>query len=639
MRPPLLLALLLAALQPQPASPYRFTEELSVTPLEAAAPWASTLHPEHALVSFTLSHHACAGEDAADYFPAAWRDLLLGSGDGSGGSGSSGEGAVLALSASLAAGRVPSGWRLPAWAARSSSSGSSANGSAGSGLPTDAAPGARLLLTLGAPGAAAAAAPGAQEWAQWDRAARLASRAAHASLTGTATAPRALPLGGAASAQGLVRDWYAHALPPPTLGGAPAPRVVELAVPRAALCVEALWGVAAASPCRGHAGLGAALAPSAIVSAPWHALTWEASAEAAAQGSGSGSGNRSSSARACRALRLTAAVHAVLPTGSGGGSSLPALRQLLQVPEAWGAGMPAACPLAARSALRLHAANGSAAVLPLQALAAAGAAAEAAAAAAASAAPPPPPPPAAHLLRACLFTTRAVSPPYPALGLLSVTTSVRNGCSAAAWREALAAAAGQQQQQQQQWEHALVLSAALPWMLAPVEGSEVAWVEEALDTRGSAAAGARAAAAAAAVAGQWGQQQQQQQQQQRGPALLRSTLPLPLPPPGGCLHHALQLRCCGGSPGQREGLMHSEEGPPDAARGIEVPPARLRLVRLRSGARAEAEAAGAEWMAEGGTVEVPAVDASMPYNVVVLVSTVAAFACGAVINAVARSKV
>ena len=85
--------------------------------------------------------------------------------------------------------------------------------------------------------------------------------------------------------------------------------------------------------------------------------------------------------------------------------------------------------------------------------------------------------------------------------------------------------------------------------------------------------------------------------------------------------------------------MHSEEGPPDAARGIEVPPARLRLVRLRRGAQAAAaQAAGAEWMAEGGTVEVPAVDASMPYNVVVLVSTVAAFACGAVINAVARSK-
>ena len=113
----------------------------------------------------------------------------------------------------------------------------------------------------------------------------------------------------------------------------------------------------------------------------------------------------------------------------------------------------------------------------------------------------------------------------------------------------------------------------------------------------------------------------------RGPATLTRSGGLPLPAPGATLSVSWRY-----APAPA-GLLHGEEGPPDASRGVELPPARLRVVDA-------AGAAGADWWAEtltgGGALQQPAVDASMPYNVMVLSSTVAAFIAGGLINALAR---
>jgi hypothetical protein len=413
-------------------------------------------------------------------------------------------------------------------------------------------------------------------WATWDRAARRLAAVVGGAVTGPATVARGAAFAGAPFAPGLSRDWYAHAA---------EAGVVELVAPRGGACTGALWGVVAAAPCRARAGLAAALAPAALLGAPWQRVAWRA----ARGGCGAESG-------AC-ATNLSVEVQFVVGGGSGAGG----WRTGLALPEDWGApgGRPAACALAATSALTLEAPGASPVVLPLASLAAAGGGA--------ALAPLPagmPPPPRGSGLFDCLSATRQLVADSPALGSGLVLLQVHNDCSGAA------AAAP--------WANAtLEVREALPWMLVRVEGSGLWWWAAPGDGGGRAGALGEPRVLYRSPGGR-----------PRGPATLHLTKGVPLPPPGATLSVSWRYAP---SP---HGLLHGEEGPPDASRGVELPPARLRV------AGAGAALGEAEWWAHtltgGGVVQQPAVDASMPYNVMVLASTVAAFVAGGLINALAR---
>jgi hypothetical protein len=237
-----------------------------------------------------------------------------------------------------------------------------------------------------------------------------------------------------------------------------------------------------------------------------------------------------------------------------------------------------------------------------------------------------PPPPHHALLRSCFHTTRTITPSYPALGTFCVLLSIHNGCSEGEWERVV-------REGPPAHHFAITSTAALPWMLAlgaqegtgatAAAASALAWVEEDQVGEGPAAPPTYTLAFSPAPVGP-----PAPPHHTRGPAALHATPPLPLPLPNHTLHYLQHLACCSG------GLMHGEEGPPDAARGIEVPPARVALVRVRGEGEGEVVAS---WMAEGGVVELPVVDSSMPYNVIVLISTAAAFACGAMVNSLSRA--
>ena len=78
-------------------------------------------------------------------------------------------------------------------------------------------------------------------------------------------------------------------------------------------------------------------------------------------------------------------------------------------------------------------------------------------------------------------------------------------------------------------------------------------------------------------------------------------------------------------------LLHIDEQPSDASRGVDVPAAALRY-RPAGAAAAEVR----ELYAEGGVMPIPLADRSMPYNVVMLTSTVVALFVGSMHNLLAR---
>ena len=78
-------------------------------------------------------------------------------------------------------------------------------------------------------------------------------------------------------------------------------------------------------------------------------------------------------------------------------------------------------------------------------------------------------------------------------------------------------------------------------------------------------------------------------------------------------------------------LLHIDEQPSDASRGVDVPAAALRY-RPAGASAAEVR----ELYAEGGVMPIPLADRSMPYNVVMLTSTVVALFVGSMHNLLAR---
>jgi len=129
-----------------------------------------------------------------------------------------------------------------------------------------------------------------------------------------------------------------------------------------------------------------------------------------------------------------------------------------------------------------------------------------------------------------------------------------------------------------------------------------------------------------------------------------TTSTLPVPPPQATLHiYTVFLPAAGG-------ILHGDETPPDAARGLEVPPARLSLslggapmgsVSISNDTSSSHSSffpptlsshqiSYVSWWVEGGVVIAPLPDAAMPYNVIVLTSTACAFGVGMLINALAR---
>lgn len=451
-------------------------------------------------------------------------------------------------------------------------------GGAAPPLPASLPQGALLRLAFG--GAPA----GAALWATWDRAARRLAVVTGAAVTGPAAVARGPAFAGAPYSTGLQRDWFAHA------GGAGE---VELAAPRGGACTGAFWGLVASAPCRARAGLAAALQPAALLGAPWHSVSWRAVRECAGS--------------AC-ALNLTVEAHVVMAAvgAGGGGGDGGDVRAALALPEDWGDARPAECPLAASSGLRLGSEGGGRpAALPLAALAPAGGGGAHPRVAAFFSAlrdgtPPPAPPP--RGVFDCLSAARQLVADAPALGSGLVLLQVHNDCPAGAHPPLLREVAA-----------LLEVREALPWFFSRVVGSGMWWVSG--PGGGAAAALAEPAVLAGAPGGR-----------PRGPAALLLTADLPLPPAGATLSVSWRY-----APAPH-GLLHSEEGPPDAARGVEFPPARLRVAGTEE---------GAEWWVEtltgGGVVQLPAADASMPYNVMVLASTVAAFIAGGLINALARA--
>ena len=78
-------------------------------------------------------------------------------------------------------------------------------------------------------------------------------------------------------------------------------------------------------------------------------------------------------------------------------------------------------------------------------------------------------------------------------------------------------------------------------------------------------------------------------------------------------------------------LLHIDAQPSDASRGVDVPAAALRY-RPAGASAAEVR----ELYAEGGVMPIPLADRSMPYNVVMLTSTVVALFVGSMHNLLAR---
>jgi hypothetical protein len=112
-----------------------------------------------------------------------------------------------------------------------------------------------------------------------------------------------------------------------------------------------------------------------------------------------------------------------------------------------------------------------------------------------------------------------------------------------------------------------------------------------------------------------------------------SSFCVPLPSPGETVLIAARFVA-------DAGLVHAEESPPDVHRGIELPAVRALACTAACGG-APCGAVLREWWLPaptGGFVELPSVDFSMPYNVMVLIPVVAAYSLAAMVNAIARQR-
>jgi len=582
------------------ASSGRFTEELFIQQLEPFV--GNATRGGFALLSFRFTHDS--RESLESYFPAYWREFFSHSG-------------VNYVEATLTRGMVPKGWHLPAGSRLQY----------GHRIPTDSTVGARLYLNFSGDERLLLEA--------WNSASQWMSRAACTSFTGSSTAHRTV----GSPPKGIHSSWYT--LPRHHLQGHMHPSecqknssvtgcplsflsAMESVVHRAGICNEAIWGVVSSTPCRAHAGLGAAITPRVIFGAPWQSVDWEG-------GPGAPDG------------LFKTSVHAILPLRGFPRTSakmLKAIRASLEIAEDWGSphsGRRAVCPLAAKSQGYL---NGS--PFPLTALAAprthtsvgdetvtansdaqlrpqgrcsggAGSSSQrvennsnkieigglgggqdqndssstcrltpgniiSGGEAIDEADTPldgePTPDPAYFLnyARACIDTTRSLGIPPPGTGPLGSWTSLVslwNRCQPATSPHTNTTSFQASAENFMSTLTQLTLEFIVPWYFQPLHGASVHWVERGGGEFGTVEhlltlhAHNLSAAAATATA--------PPKTTTRLHAYSLTTSTLPVPPPQATLHiYTVFLPAAGG-------ILHGDETPPDAARGLEVPPARLSL--------------------------------------------------------------
>jgi phosphatidylinositol glycan class T len=365
----------------------------------------------------------------------------------------------------------------------------------------------------------------------------------------------------------------------------------RVSIPSASLCSETLSAVADMLPCRTSAGIGALLVPQRVFSSEWVAIGLSASRNRTARDDDDDDDEEGEGTLSLH-VKISASVPPPPPTphsiaGIYGGSNVLAA---LGIPAEDSAALdpcPVASSASAPSISLPHAGWGTdeeetrlRAALPRWA----GSVVRA-------------PPPGRTLRNHSLEIQRHVSP--LSLGSGSIRYAVRGG-GGAGGREVVE----------------VIVEETLPWMFVRDPSSLVAWDD---------ASGLLLPASLAVT----------RPASRRGPAgkaEIRVALPLPpaaasaAGPAGRPVHVHVAYR-------YTTELLHAEEFPPDAHRGFDIPPARARLeVEGEKGW----DAARCAPLTRASTVELPAPDFSMPYNVVTLVSTALAFTLGTLINVLAR---
>ena len=502
----------------------------------------ATLSRSRALVSFEFTHEVALRDSQwpAHYFPLEWLSLL--------------ENGVATVGVSLTRGLLPAD--------------AAAAATGGAASLTDAPSGSLFDVVFDNDFSGARGGGTTPKRAAWDDVVSRVAAITCGAVAGSGVVPPAPALGGAPSAGGVAREWYVARMS----------SRATLALPHATLCSDVLWNAVRVTPCRAHAGLGAALAPRFVLDGEWYGVSWFA-ARSCVPPSG-----------ACTAtLRVTVASVATLSPNAS-------IKDMLNVSD-WGEvdGRDAACALSSTSALILHRAVKTALHLPLN---------------------PDTVGTPLHLLlnteenshrqsfsdgveggvaieslRACIIGSRSLSAPF--FGGVAATISITNVC------------------RESQAPGSLRFTEVLPWMLSRVPDSTIASVDDGawvpLTVSDLASATHRGS-----------------------PAV--TTFCVPLPSPGKSILISTRFVA-------DVGLVHAEESPPDVHRGFEMPP--VRAVACATTCGAPCGAVAREWWLPaptGGFVELPSVDFSMPYNVMVLIPVVAAFSLAAFINAIARMR-
>jgi hypothetical protein len=412
----------------------------------------------------------------------------------------------------------------------------------------------------------------------WSRFAPIVGRATGGSATGLGVSePAPVPGGIAPVAPGVPRDWY-------TMFYANRTPHARLILPRARITSEALWAAIRVSPCRAHAGLGASVTPRALLSSDWMGIRWVAERVCASPVNYGGS-----SFDDCRVtLRVTIAAVLPLSHDSKLGTTLDSVN--------WGEGdfpRNTSCRLANETSFFFgpnEAPITDAPRMNLDSLTSAETAISDAKAG-------------DSLLRSCIIGTRSHASAF--LGGGTTFVSLRNACNRKQWN----------------FRGHAVISESLPWLLTRVPSSTlVMYHADLLDSR-------------------WERVNETEEPRDVVAARRRGapstfTVNVSLPAPGSETFVAWRFEAA-------SGLLHAEESPPDAHRGVEIPTIQVIACIHRDDVDGACASVRSWWLpclTGGCTLELPVVDFSMPYNVAVLVSTVTAFSLGNFVNALARKK-